>query len=79
MYDVFQNGWPCKISRYISGTFYLITVNNLIVISNERFLSTRGVPKTFSGSTVRKLVYAAWLSGFFYGVVSSSNTKWCKI
>ena len=28
MYDVFQNGWPCKISRYISGTFYFITGNN---------------------------------------------------
>ena len=68
MYDVFQNGWPCKIRRYISGTFYVIRANNLIVISTERFLSTRDVPKTFSGSTVRKLVYAAWLSGFFMGL-----------
>ena len=68
MYDVFQNGWPCKIRRYISGTFYVIRANNLIVISTERFLSTRDVPKTFSGSTVRKLVYTAWLSGFFMGL-----------
>ena len=45
MYGVFQNDWPCKIRGYICGTFYLITVNNLIVISTERFLSTRHVPK----------------------------------
>ena len=75
MYDVFQNGCSCKISRYISGTFYLITVNNLIVISTERFLSTHGVPKTFSGSTVRKLVYAAWLSGFFMGLFPAATLK----
>ena len=68
IYDVFQNGWPCKIRRYISGTFYVIRANNLIVISTERFLSTRDVPKTFSGSTVRKLVYTAWISGFFMGL-----------
>ena len=68
MCDVFQNGWPCKIRRYISGTFSVIRANNLIVISTERFLSTRDVPKTFSGSTVRKLVYTAWLSGFFMGL-----------
>ena len=75
MYDVFQKGWPCKISRCIGGTFYLITVNNLIVISTEKFLSTRGVPKTFSGSTVRKLVYAAWLSGFFVGLFPAATLK----
>ena len=73
MYDVFQNGWPCKIRRYISGTFYVIRANNLIVISTERFLSTRDVPKTFSGSTVRKLVYAAWLSGFFMGLFPAAT------
>ena len=75
MYDVFQNGWPCKIRRYISGTFYVIRANNLIVISTERFLSTRDVPKTFSGSTVRKLVYAAWLSGFFVGLFPAATLK----
>ena len=73
MYDVFQNGWPCKIRRYISGTFYVIRANNLIVISTERFLSTRDVPKTFSGSTVRKLVYTAWLSGFFMGLFPAAT------
>ena len=73
MYDVFQNGWPCKISRYIGGTFYFITGNNLIVISTERFLSTRDVPKTFSSSTVRKLVYAAWLSGFLMGLFPAAT------
>ena len=75
MYDVFQNGWPCKIRRYISGTFYVIRANNLIVISTERFLSTRDVPKTFSGSTVRKLVYAAWLSGFLMGLIPAGTTN----
>ena len=75
MYDVFQNGWPCKISRCISGMFYYITANNLIFISTERFLSTRDVPKTFSSSTVRKLVYAAWLSGFFVGLFPAATLK----
>ena len=75
MYDVFQNGWPCKISRYVGGTFYVIRANNLIVISTERFLSTRDVPKTFSGSTVRKLVYTAWLSGFLMGLFPAATTN----
>ena len=75
MYDVFQNGWPCKIRRYISGTFSVIRANNLIVISTERFLSTRDVPKTFSGSTVRKLVYIAWLSGFLMGLFPAATVN----
>ena len=75
MYDVFQNGWPCKIRRYISGTFSVIRANNLIAISTERFLSTRDVPKTFSSSTVRKLVYAAWLSGFFMGLFPAATVN----
>ena len=75
MYDVFQNGWPCKISRCISGMFYYITANNLIFISTERFLSTRDVPKTFSSSTVRKLVYAAWLSGFLMGLFPAATVN----
>jgi len=75
MYDVFQNGWPCKIRRYISGTFSVIRANNLIAISTERFLSTRDVPKTFSSSTVRQLVYAAWLSGFLMGLFPAATTN----
>ena len=75
MYDVFQNGWPCKIRRYISGTFSVIRANNLIVISTERFLSTRDVPKTFSSSTVRKLVYTAWLSGFLMGLFPAATVN----
>ena len=75
MYDAFQNGWPCKIRRYISGTFYVIRANNLIVISTERFLSTRDVPKTFSSSTVRKLVYTAWLSGFLMGLFPAATVN----
>ena len=75
MYDVFQNGWPRKIRRYISGTFLLIRANNLIVISTERFFSARDVPKTFSGSTVRKLVYTAWLSEFSMGLFPAATVN----
>ena len=64
MFDVLQYGWHCKVVRYFGVAFPSITINNLIAISTERFLSTRDVPKSFSGTTVRKLVYAAWIAGF---------------
>ena len=38
-------------------------MNNLIVVSIEKFSSTRDVPKSFSVATVRKLVYGAWIIG----------------
>ena len=73
MYDVFQSGWPCRTVRYINVTFTFITINNLIAISTERFLSTRDVPKTFSVTSVRKIVYAAWIAGFLVSLAPAAT------
>ena len=73
MYDVFQSGWPCRTVRYISVTFTFITINNLIAISVERFLSTRAVPKTFSVTSVRKIVYAAWIAGLIVALAPAAT------
>ncbi|XP_078354393.1 adenosine receptor A3-like [Oculina patagonica] len=64
MFDVFQRGWACRIVRFLGIMFASITMNNLIVISIERYLATRAVPRSFSVSTVRKLVFSAWIVGF---------------
>jgi len=64
MVDVYQHGWACRIVRFIGILLPSITMNNLIVISVERYLSTRAVPRSFSVSIVRKLVFIAWLVGF---------------
>ena len=63
LFDIFHNDWPCRIVRYIGMLFPTITMNNLIVVSIEKFSSTRDVPKSFSVATVRKLVYGAWIIG----------------
>ena len=65
LFDIFHfhNDWPCRIVRYIGMLFPTITMNNLIVLSIEKFSSTRDVPKSFSVATVRKLVYGAWIIG----------------
>ena len=73
MLDVFQNGWPCKLVRYFGMSFQSIIINNLIAISVERFLSTRDVPKTFRVTTVRKLVYAAWIAGFLVSLAPAAT------
>ena len=73
MYDVFQSGWPCRTVRYISVTFTFITINNLIAISTERFLSTRAVPQTFSVTSVRKIVYAAWIAGLIVALAPAAT------
>ena len=62
-FDVFQSGWPCRIVRYFNFLFPVITMNNLVVISLEKYLSTRSVPRTFSVSTVKKMIISAWLFG----------------
>ena len=64
MVDVFQHGWACRIVRFIGILLPSITMNNLMVISVERYLSTRAVPRSCSVSSVRKLVFTAWLIGF---------------
>ena len=44
--------------RYFQIVFPAITINNLVVVSLEKYLSTRTVPRTLSFSTVR-----AWMLG----------------
>ena len=61
--DVFQSGLVCKIVRYLNFVFPVITINILVVISLEKYLSTRPIPRTFRASTVRKMIIAAWLLG----------------
>ena len=61
--DVFQSGWACKIVRYLNFVFPAITINNLVVISLEKYLSTQPMPQTFRVSTVRKMIISAWLLG----------------
>ena len=78
MYDVFQSGWPCRTVRYISVTFTFITINNLIAISVERFLSTRDVPKTFSVTSVRKIVYTAWIAGYLVSLAPAATMNGIK-
>ena len=73
MFDVFQHDWPCRIVRYFGILFPSITMNNLIVISFERFLSTRDFPHTFSVYTVRKLMYGAWSLGFLVAFVPTAT------
>ena len=73
MYGVFQSGWPCRTVRYINVTFTFITINNLIAISVERFLSTRAVPKTYSVTSVRKIVYAAWIAGLIVALAPAAT------
>lgn len=62
-FDVFQSGWPCKIVRYFHFIFPAITMNNLVVISLEKYLSTRKVPRTFNVVTVRRMIICAWILG----------------
>ena len=61
--DVFQSGLACKLVRYLNFVFPVITINNLVVISLEKYLSTRSMPQTFRVSTVRKMIISAWLLG----------------
>ena len=71
--DVFQSGWVCKIVRYLNFVFPVITINILVVISLEKYLSTRPIPRTFRASTVRKMIIAAWLLGILVMVFPSAT------
>ena len=71
--DVFQSGWVCKIVRYVNFVFPVITINNLVVISLEKYLSTRPIPRTFRASTVRKMIIAAWLLGILVMLFPSAT------
>ena len=71
--DVFQSGWVCKIVRYLNFVFPVITINILVVISLEKYLSTRPIPRTFRASTVRKMIIAAWLLGILVMLFPSAT------
>ena len=62
-FDVFQTGWPCKIVRFLNIIFPAFTINTLVVLSLEKYLSTRSVPRTFSYSKIRKFIVCAWVLG----------------
>ena len=66
LFDVFQSGWACKLVRYVNFIFPAITINNLVVISLEKYLSTRANPRTLSAGTVQKLIIFAWVFGLFF-------------
>ena len=71
--DIFQKGWACKIGRYAIILFPCVTVNNLLVISFEKFFSARQVPRTFSNSTLKKVVMFAWLAGFVVAMIPAAT------
>lgn len=58
-----QSGWGCKATMYFIILFPTITMSNLLVISIEKYLSTRSAPRTLTFSTVKELVLFAWLEG----------------
>ena len=69
LFDIFQSGWPCKIVRYFHFIFPAITMNNLVVINVEKYLSTRASPRTFTTATVRKMIISAWVLGIIVMVI----------
>ena len=71
-FDVFQSGWPCRIVRFFNFAFPMITINNLVVISLERNLTIRTVPRTFLVSTVRKMIICAWVLGAIMATFSAA-------
>lgn len=73
LFDVFQSGWTCKMVRYLNFLFPVITMNNLVVISFEKYLSTRKVPRTFSSATRPQDGYLRVGFRNFRHVVSSRN------
>ena len=78
-FDVFQSGWPCKIVRYFHFIFPAITMNNLIVINVEKYLSTRAFPRTFSSVTVRKMIVSAWVLGIVVMVIPAAAYDGIKV
>ena len=74
-FDIFQQDWSCRAARYFNIVFPSVTMNNLLVISIEKYFSTRRVPRTFRHSTVKKLVWFAWVSAIFYVLIPTSTFK----
>lgn len=78
-FDVFQSGWACKVVRYFNFIFPAITINNLVVISLEKYLSTRSTPRTFSAATVRKMIIGAWVFGIFFMLPSAAPYEGIRV
>lgn len=74
-FDIFQQDWRCRAARYFNIVFSSVTLNNLLVISIEKYFSTRKVPRTFRNSTVKKLVWFAWVSAIFYVLIPSATFR----
>ena len=72
-FDVFQTGWACKIIRYFQFIFAVITINIMVVISLEKYLSTRKIPRTFSAATMSKLLFGAWVWGLLVMLLPSAT------
>ena len=70
---VLQRGWGCKVGRYLVLLFPCITINNLLVISFGKYLSTRRDPRVFNHSTVKRIVLFAWLAGFLVALFPAST------
>ena len=62
-FDVFQTDWTCKVVRFVNNVFPIITIHNLIVISIEKYVSLRRVPRPLSSSTIRRSIFLAWFLG----------------
>ena len=78
-FDVFQGGWPCKMVRYFHFIFPAIAMNNLIVISVEKYLSTRAFSRTFSTVTVRKMIISAWVLGIVVMLIPAAAYDGIKV
>ncbi|XP_068756419.1 galanin receptor 2a-like [Montipora capricornis] len=70
-FDVFQSGWTCKMVRYSAIVFVFTTINIMVVISLEKYLSTRKTPRTSSVSSVTKMMKVAWILGIIWAGLSS--------
>ena len=71
-FDSLQRGWPFKIGRYVVFLFPCVTGNNLLVISLGKYLATRQVPRTFSTSTVKNVMFIAWLAGSLFALFQAA-------
>nr|XP_058946892.1 uncharacterized protein LOC131774826 [Pocillopora verrucosa] len=63
LFDLMQSGWLCKMVRYLNFVFPAITINNLVVISLAKYLSTRKNPYTLGVTAVRRMIIGAWILG----------------
>ena len=77
-FDVFQDGWRCRIGRFLQILFPCVTMNNLLVICIEKYFSTRKVPRPLRHYTVKKLIVCAWLVGIvvmFFPAATFNGTR----